>query len=232
MVTLLYGCTIFLSAFLLFQVQPLIGKIILPWFGGSAAVWSTCLLFFQMLLLLGYLYAHLTTRFLSPKKQSLVHIFLLAASMALLPITPSSAWMPKGGEDPALLIVMLLAVSIGLPYFMLSTTGPLVQAWFARERPGAVPYRLFALSNFCSMLGLLSYPVVFEPWLTVHVQSVGWSVAFGGFAVICAALACRGLLADKFLPGHDEIAANEPPHAWPLWRFLRLTCSLAITSFR
>lgn len=236
MLTMLYSCTIFLSAFLLFQVQPLIGKIILPWFGGSAAVWSTCLLFFQILLLLGYLYAHLTTRFLSPKKQALVHIFLLAASIALLPITPSGAWMPKGGEDPALLIVGLLAVSIGLPYFMLSTTGPLVQAWFARERPGSVPYRLFALSNFGSMLGLLSYPVVFEPWLTVRLQSVGWSVAFGGFALICGALACRGLLADKSLPVHDEIAANEPPRASTLTRWTLLAACpsillMAVTSY-
>src|SRR5437016_1462900 len=122
---LLYACTIFLSAFLLFQVQPIIGKMILPWFGGSAAVWSTCMLFFQVLLLLGYLYAHLTTRYLAPRKQTLLHVLLLAASIALLPITPNAAWKPIGGEDPTLLIIGLMAASIGLPYFLLSATSPL-----------------------------------------------------------------------------------------------------------
>lgn len=236
MPTLLYAWTIFLSAFLLFQVQPLIGKVILPWFGGSAAVWNACLLFFQMLLLLGYLYAHLTTRLLSPRRQALVHIFLLAASVALLPITPSATWMPTGGEDPALRIVGLLAVSIGLPYFMLSTTGPLVQAWFARERPGAVPYRLFALSNFGSMLGLLSYPVLFEPWLTVHDQSVGWSVAFGVFTLICGALACRRLAAEKSFSVPAETTAKVSPSAKTLtsWTLLAACPSvllMAVTSY-
>lgn len=126
--TLLYGCTIFLSAFLLFQVQPLIGKMILSWYGGSAAVWSACLLFFQLVLLLGYLYAHGTSRWLAPRRQAVLHIALLIASVAVLPIMPDARWKPFGGEDPTWLIMGLLATTIGLPYFLLSTTGPLLQA--------------------------------------------------------------------------------------------------------
>lgn len=134
-----YGLTIFLSAFLLFQVQPLIGKMILPWFGGSAAVWTTCMLFFQLVLLLGYFYSHWVVRYLSPSRQSLVHGSLLLVSLLLIPISPSLGWKPMGAENPTLRILGLLTVSIGLPYFVLSTTGPLLQAWFARERSGLVP---------------------------------------------------------------------------------------------
>ena len=155
--TLHYGLAIFLSAVLLFQVQPLIGKMILPWFGGSASVWTTCMLFFQMTLLLGYFYSHWVVRFLSPYRQSLLHGSLLLLSLVVMPISASAEWKPTGAEDPTLRILGLLIASIGLPYFVLSTTGPLLQAWFARERSGVVPYRLFALSNFGSMLALLAY---------------------------------------------------------------------------
>ena len=220
--TLLYGCTIFLSAFLLFQVQPVIGKMLLPWFGGSAAVWSTCLLFFQVLLLLGYLYAHWTNRFLAPKNQALLHILLLASSIAVLPITLNAAWKPTGGEDPTLLIIGLMAATIGLPYFLLSTTGPLLQAWFAREKSGTVPYRLFALSNFGSMLGLLSYPVVFEPTLTIPDMSIGWSATYVVFTLLCAMLAWHGLRAHKVVHVHAEVEVNERPSARTLvlWAIL------------
>jgi hypothetical protein len=115
-----YGLTIFLSAFLLFQVQPLIGKMILPWFGGSAAVWTTCMLFFQSILLLGYFYAHGLVRYLSPSRQSLLHGSLLLISLLLIPISPSLDWKPVGAENPTLQILGLLTVSIGLPYFVLS----------------------------------------------------------------------------------------------------------------
>src|SRR2546428_7338459 len=114
---LLYVCTIFLSAFLLFQVQPLIAKMILPWFGGSAAVWTACMLFFQVLLLFGYLYADLTIRRLRSKWQSTLHVALLAVSLAALPVIPNPVWKPAGGEDPLLRILGLLAITIGLPYF-------------------------------------------------------------------------------------------------------------------
>src|SRR5438309_5151066 len=113
---LLYALTIVVSAFLLFQVQPVIAKIILPWFGGSAAVWTTCILFFQMVLLLGYLYAHAVVRYLKPRAQMIVHASMLAVSAFALPIYPNSAWKPTGSEEPTLAILRLLAITIGLPY--------------------------------------------------------------------------------------------------------------------
>ena len=127
---LAYACTIFLSAFLLFAVQPMIGKIILPWFGGSAAVWSTCLLFFQAALLGGYLYAHWSTRQLNARRQAILHIVLMTASLAVLPILPSPSWRPTHAGDPSGRILLLLTVTIGLPYILLSTTSPLLQAWY------------------------------------------------------------------------------------------------------
>src|SRR5215469_10191633 len=171
---ILYALTIVVSAFLLFQVQPVIAKIILPWFGGSAAVWTTCLLFFQTVLLLGYLYAHATIRYLRPRMQMLVHAGLLLASAGVLPIYPNANWKPYGNEDPSLRILGLLAVTVGLPYFLLSTTGPLLQAWYARQYKGSIPYRLYALSNAGSMFALLSYPVLFEPVYTTNQQATMW----------------------------------------------------------
>src|SRR5262249_46112111 len=184
---LLYACTIFLSAFLLFQVQPLIAKMILPWFGGSAAVWTACVLFFQLLLLLGYLYSHWTSRYLRPNAQTLLHLALLAASLLMLPAIPRASWKPSGAEDPTLRILGLLGATIGLPYFLLSTTGPLIQAWFVRERrkAGASAYRLYALSNLGSMLALLSYPVMVEPYFATRSQGYGWSAGYAVFAALC-----------------------------------------------
>src|SRR3990172_13137112 len=144
---LLYACTIFTSAFLLFLVQPIIAKQILPWFGGSAAVWTTCLVFFQVALLAGYAYSDLTTRKLRPRTQVMLHTALLAASLAMLPILADASWKPTGTEDPGLRILGLLLATIGLPYFLLATTGPLVQAWFARTFPSRTGFRPFALSH-------------------------------------------------------------------------------------
>ena len=186
---ILYALTIFTSAFLLFLVQPIIAKQILPWFGGSAAVWTTCLVFFQSLLLAGYAYSDWTTRRLPARSQVVVHVVLLAASLASLPIIADAGWKPAGGEDPAWRILGLLAATIGLPYFLLATTGPLVQAWFARTFPAGTVYRLFALSNFGSLLALLSYPFAFEPWVTTASQSWGWSAAYVAFVALCAASA-------------------------------------------
>ena len=144
----LFASTILLSAFLLFLVQPIIAKQILPWFGGTSAVWTTCLVFFQVVLLAGYTYSHLTTRYLSPKYQARLHIALLAVSLLFLPIVPSEALKPAAGADAALRIVVLLVATIGLPYFLLSATGPLLQKWVAPRFPEKSVYRLFALSNF------------------------------------------------------------------------------------
>jgi hypothetical protein len=181
-----YAASIFLSAFLLFQVQPLIAKFILPWFGGSAAVWTATLLFFQLLLLAGYLYAHCIIRYLKPRQQFWTHGTLLLLSLATLPIVPSAIWKPTGGGDPTLRILFLLAATIGLPYGLLSATSPLLQAWYLRTHEGAIPYRLFALSNFGSMLALLSYPLVIEPRMTLSRQAVVWSILYGCFAAMCA----------------------------------------------
>ncbi|MDB5905607.1 MAG: integral rane protein-like protein, partial [Betaproteobacteria bacterium] len=192
---IIYALTIFTSAFLLFLVQPVMAKQILPWFGGSAAVWTTCLVFFQFLLLFGYAYSDWTTRHMKPRHQAILHIALLAVSLVSLPILADPSWKPGGEEEPAWRILGLLGATIGLPYFLLSTTGPLVQAWFARTFPAGTVYRLFALSNFASLLALLCYPFVLEPWVTTVQQSTGWSIGYGVFAVLCAAAAVYSLRA-------------------------------------
>ena len=231
---LLYALTIVVSAFLLFQVQPVIAKIILPWFGGSAAVWTTCMLFFQVALLLGYLYAHALFRYLKPRAQAAVHLLLLAVSALALPVFPSDAWKPAGPEDPTLRILGLLAATVGLPYFLLSTTGPLLQAWYARRYHGALPYRLYALSNAGSMFALLSYPVLFEPVLTTRQQAVWWSAGYGLFVLLCGLTALRsgsGLAAG---PAAAEGPAEKPGREeYALWVGLPACASvllLAITN--
>jgi hypothetical protein len=183
--------TIFLSAFLLFQVQPLIGKVILPWFGGTPAVWMSCLLFFQVLLLGGYLYAHLLVDKLAVRWQGRVHLAVLLGSLALLPIVPDTSWKPGPQSDPLLSILGLLFVTVGGPFLVLSTTGPLLQAWFVRRHPGRSPYRLYALSNAGSLLALLSYPFVFEPALRLPLQLSLWSWGHVAFVVLCGSWALR-----------------------------------------
>ena len=189
----LYAGSIFLSAFLLFLVQPVIARQILPWFGGAASVWAVCMVFFQSILLAGYAYADWTSRRLTPRTQAKIHIGLLALSLLLLPIIPDVRWKPDGeaGSAPVPAILGLLGVTIGLQYFLLSATSPLLQAWYWRHFRHAVPYRLFALSNFASLLALLSYPIAIEPWLRSSVQSYGWSVLYGVFAALCGWTAWR-----------------------------------------
>ncbi len=182
---MLYAATIFSSAFLLFLVQPIVSKHILPWFGGSAAVWATCLVFFQSLLLLGYAYADRITRWLKPSMQVALHGVLLAASLLALPVIAGPEWKPTGAEDPGLYILMLLAMTVGLPYLALSATGPLIQSWAARAGEGPRVYRLFSLSNLASLLALLAYPFLIEPWLPLNAQSSAWSVVYAGFSLLC-----------------------------------------------
>lgn len=181
----LLALSIFLSAFLLFQVQPLISRWILPWFGGSTAVWTTCMLFFQVTLFAGYAYAHVTSRWLGPQRQGILHVILLLAACLLLPIVPQESWKPTDSLRPTGLILGLLTVTVGLPYFVLSSTGPLLQSWFARGFPGRSPYRLYALSNVGSLLALLSYPFFVEPMLPLPAQAWGWSI---GFAVLTSTI--------------------------------------------
>ncbi len=203
------AATIFLSAFLLFQVQPLISKVILPWFGGSPAVWTTCMLFFQVLLLGGYAYAHWLNGLSRPGWQVAVHLVLLVAAAATLPITPDAAWQPADGRFPTGRILLLLLVSVGLPYFVLSSTGPLIQAWYSRAYAGRSPYRLYALSNVGSLGALLSYPFLFEPALTTGRQGTLWSLAFLVFALLCAWLVILTwrLPTAAVTPADDRIAA-------------------------
>ena len=186
---LLAALTILVSAFLLFQVQPVISKKILPWFGGSPAVWTTAMLFFQVVLLAGYAYAHLLIRYVPPTRQGIVHGILLLLALVSLPITPGEYWKPADGTWPALRILLLLLVKVGPTYFLLSATGPLVQAWYSQVYSGQSPYRLYALSNIGSLAALLSYPFLFEILLTVNHQGLFWSIGFGLFAGLMGTLA-------------------------------------------
>jgi hypothetical protein len=189
-----FGLTIFLSAFLLFWLQLLLGKYILPWFGGAPAVWTTCMLFFQVLLLGGYIYAHvLNSSGFSSRTQGYLHCVLLLASLVWLtcastawnsPLTPGPNWKPNGIGNPVWQIVALLSVSVGLPYFVLSSTGPLLQSWYSGINKGS-PYRLYALSNFGSFLALLTFPLVLEPGLRTKAQAWLWSATFLIFVLGC-----------------------------------------------
>lgn len=235
---LAYAGTIFLSAFLLFAVQPMIGKMILPWFGGSAAVWNTCLLFFQAALLAGYLYAHLSTRYLKPKQRAILHAALIIVSLALLPVVPASHWKPLHPGDPSGRILLLLAVTIGLPYTLLAATSPLLQAWYVSLKPGAIPYRLFALSNFGSFLALFSFPVLAEPLLTTHAQAYSWSAMYAVFVLLCWLAAWMAFRVGKELAvtqaaGDESSAALAPWQIYFLWIILPACASgllLAITN--
>lgn len=245
-----FALAIFLSAFLLFQVQLLLGKQILPIFGGAPAVWTSCLLVFQLLLLAGYAFAHGLAVKLSPRGQASVQLTLLCASLILLailsrlwpaPITPGTGWHPAMDADPTWLIVRFLLAAIGLPFFLLSTTSPLAQHWFAKRSPGRSPYRLYALSNLGSMLGLLSYPILVEPNLRLRAQAWVWTASYAAYAITfaaCAFLARRASTRDAEDARPQETRqAQEPPPGWSqsaLWVTFALCASvslLATTNF-
>ncbi len=227
----LYALTISLSAFLLFAVQPIIAKSILPWFGGSSAVWSTCMLFFQVVLLLGYVYAHWLHQKVAARKQALVHSIVLIVSLATLPIIPSAAWRAASVGNPSLRILELLSVTVGLPYFLLSSTSPLLQAWYSRSCRDGLPYRLFALSNFASMLALISYPLLIEPNLATRTQGWVWSLAFVAFAVLCAVTAWRAAAGSSAAPATSPEAETGPAPVWRtrlLWLGLSASASILL----
>lgn len=196
--------SIFLSAFLLFQVQLLLSKYFLPWFGGAPAVWTTCMLTFQTLLLAGYAYAHWLTQGVTLPAQRRIHLSLAGVSVALLaallfawesPILPDADWKPSGTQEPISYLLLLLLVSIGLPFFMLSTTNPLLQSWQSRTSPGRSPYRLYAFSNLGSMLGLVSYPLIVQIYVPLKLQAMLWASAYLVFVAglaWCAQLAVPG----------------------------------------
>ena len=191
----LYASTVFLSAFLLFQIQPMIAKWLLPSLGGSAAVWTTCMLFFQAFLLLGYIYSDWLTGRLAFKIQVALHTCLLAASILLLGLglgpRSGAVWNPIGANHPIVEILAALGRAIGLPYFVLATTTPLIQFWYARGYDKALPYRLFALSNLASILALLAYPVLVEPYLALRHQFQVWSWAYLLFVLLYLVSAFR-----------------------------------------
>ena len=223
-----YAITIFLSAFLLFQVQPIMGRYVLPWFGGSPAVWTACMLFFQLLLLGGYAYAHLISARLPRRMQALVHMLLLAVSIGFLPIGLAATSKPVDGQMATWQIIIALLFGVGAPYFLLSSTGPLLQRWFSIEFPDRSPYRLYALSNVGSLLALMSYPFLFEPVLTLNTQSLSWSWGYGAFQLGCAICAIAIMTRKPTLEEHtDDPAPSNPDDAtapkatdWVKWTLL------------
>ena len=208
----LSAITVLVGAFLLFQVQPVISKIILPWFGGGPSVWTTCLLFFQVLLVGGYAYAHLLSRHVPIGRQAWVHGILVLLSLLTLPILPGESWKPVDVEYPMLRILVLLFVSVGVPYLLLSATGPLVQAWFARRYPDRSPYRLYALSNVGSLGALLTYPFLVEPAMTSSQQAWSWSILFVVYASLAVLLA---VLFARFLKTASAETAAEGKSVTP-----------------
>ncbi|MEN9536875.1 MAG: hypothetical protein RLZZ178_872 [Verrucomicrobiota bacterium] len=215
-----FSLTIFWGAFLLFLVQPLIARFILPWFGGGPAVWTTCMLFFQLLLLGGYAYAHFSISRLTPRRQVISHLVLLALAVALLPITPGDAWKPADGSNAAGHILLLLLGCLGLPYLVLSATGPLLQAWFSKANPGVSPYRLYALSNVGSLLALLIYPFYLEPQLSRQAQADGWSwglAIYAGLTAWCGLKVWKSAAADGTAAKQEDEAAPASAGRKLLW---------------
>lgn len=204
-----FALTVFGCAFLLFQVQPLLGRFILPWFGGSAAVWTTCLLFFQVLLLGGYAYAHGVSAWVPPRRQAQAHGVLLVVAALTLPIIPSEAWQPQPEGSPTARVLLLLLATVGLPGFVLTASGPLLQKWHAELAPARPAYRLYSLSNAGSLLALLSYPVLFEPAWTRAQQAWAWSGAFVLFALLCGWCAWGVFRAETARPSSAPEEASE-----------------------
>jgi hypothetical protein len=228
-----YAAAIFLGAFLLFQIQPILGKFILPWFGGGPGVWTTCMLFFQVLLLGGYAYAHGTTQRLRPKTQVWVHLALLAAALACLPVIPGERWKPSGDTNPTFQILILLGATIGLPYLVLAATGPLIQHWFFAAHPSRSPYRLYALSNAGSLLALVSFPCLVEPQLSRRSQAAVWGAGLVLYAGVCAVCAWRHRAAPETRARAETASAQPTRFQQALWILLPATASvllLAVTN--
>ena len=238
----LFAVSIFLSAFLLFQIQPMIGKLILPWFGGTPAVWSTVMLFFQVLLTGGYAYAYWLIERVQRRRQAVVHISLITSAFFLLillsiiwesPVTPDSTWKPQNVDTPILDIFKLLAASVGLPYFILAANGPLMQAWFSRLFPERSYARLYALSNFGSLLGLLAYPALIEPVLSLRWQGWVWTLGFLLFGLVATRIALRSRrVPGRVQPIAGPVSAGDSPtlSLRSLWIALSATASLFLLS--
>ena len=228
---------IFTGALLLFLVQPIMSKMILPWFGGAPNVWTTCMLFFQTVLVLGYLYAHILATRLSPKSQFGLHCLLLFVSVLSLPILVNESWKPEGGEDPVLQILMLLSATVGLPYFLLSSTGPLVQSWFAARLPGQSPYRLYALSNVGSMLALISFPFLVEVLLDSNGQSWMWTLIYVFYSAVILFVGWQyknvngNTLSDHKAESEGQSISRMHVTGWFLFPAMASVMFLAITNY-
>lgn len=231
--TMLFAVTVFLSAFLLFQIQPIVAKMILPWFGGSSSVWGVCMVFFQMELLLGYAYGHWLNERLTTRWQVFTHGGLLLLSLLTLPVAANPFWRDAFPQSPGWNVLLVLVTAVGVPYLLLSTTGPLMQAWYGRVtlrlNQGAQPYRLYALSNLASMLGLLTYPVIVERLWPVGLQARIWSWGYGAFV-----LACLGTLTLTLRHGVPNAQQSNKSlseeAARPTWRDCLLWIALAATA--
>ncbi|RYI79689.1 MAG: hypothetical protein EON47_24175, partial [Acetobacteraceae bacterium] len=235
----LFLATAFLSAALLFSVQPMFTKLVLPIVGGSAAVWSIAMVFFQAILLFGYGYAHLLTRFCPRRLVLPVHLGLALLAIAMLPVAIPVGWgaMPERYQPVWLLGLFLVAV--GLPFFWLSANGPLLQAWYARSgRPDAdQPYFLYSASNVGSFAALLSYPVVIEPFLRLGAQTGLWA---GGFVVLAVLLAAsgaaalhrgRGMAAEApATPAETEVIDGRKRLSWVLLAFVPSGLLVSVTA--
>jgi SAM-dependent methyltransferase len=213
----LFAVTVFASAALVFLVEPMIAKLVLPRLGGSPSVWNTSLAFFQAALLVGYGYAHALQRLPSLRAQALAHGAALLAAAVALPLRINELVGPPSSNHPTLWLLGVLAVSIGAPFAVLSATAPLVQAWHARifgQGQGKEPYVLYAASNLGSLLALLAYPLVVEPGLTLHAQRMGWSGGYLAFALLMAGLAVTVLRSGSHAAPMREAAAGAPPVSW------------------
>ncbi len=208
----LFAVAIFASAFLIFLVQPMVGKRILPWFGGAPAVWALCLAFYQVTLFVGYAYADVLVRFTGPSLQLVVHALVFGGALFALPVLPEHDWAQAAAGEPSASVLYLLARSVALPFLALAATGPLVQAWFARRYPARSPYPLYAVSNGGSLLALISYPILIEPRLALSLTGELWSWAFAATALLvlsCATLASRR--ADRARAGETSLVGGVLP---------------------
>jgi spermidine synthase len=229
----LYGIAIFLSAFLLFLVEPMSAKQLLPALGGSSAVWLTCLVFFQLTLLLGYLYAHWLTRRAFNRRQQILYLALLILAIVALAVQKLlRPDLSQGSLHPVTTIFIDLTLTIGLPFLLLGSTSPLLQIWLFRSEGGSVPYRLFALSNVGSLLALIVYPTLVEPHLTLKTQRLLWAAGFMVYAILCAILS-RQVPATTLATPAEAIASDNPPTSpatrW-LWFLLPMAAAMQLSA--